>query len=186
MRLFTGIALPQNVTDNLARLLDRLRPTAHINWSPVYNLHLTTKFIGEWPQDRLEELIGALQPVAQRSPISAAVTGLGWFPNPHSPRILFAAVSAGPELGSLAHDTDQALTSLGIPPEKKKFSPHLTLARIKDPAVPLGPLRDGISKLESIDFGSFTIDALHLYLSKTGPSGSIYTKLADFPLLPPK
>ena len=120
---------------NLSGLLERLRHTAHLKWTPVYNLHLTTKFIGEWPEARVPELIDHLRPLGkQTDPVS--VEGIGWFPNPHTPRVLWAAVRAGPELGQLAADTDELLSQLGVERETKNFSPHLTLARIKD-AVPL-------------------------------------------------
>ena len=180
MRLFTGIGLPQKVIDGLTRLLDGLRPTAHMKWSAPYNLHITTKFIGEWPEPRLDEVVAALQPLTRRAPIDIAVSGMGWFPNPKSPRILYADIVAGPELAKLAADTDAALAALGIDRETKKFAPHLTLARIKDP-VPLGPLRNAIEKLDSVDFGRFTASQFRLYLSKLGPSGSIYIQLAEFP-----
>src|SRR5215203_5714620 len=98
MRLFTGIELPPDVADALSRLIDALRSSAHLKWTPAYNLHLTTKFIGEWPEDRLPELIDQLKPLGGRAPISITVEGIGWFPNPHNPRILWAGVRAGPEL----------------------------------------------------------------------------------------
>jgi RNA 2',3'-cyclic 3'-phosphodiesterase len=181
MRLFTGIELPPDVADALTRLIDALRPSAQLKWTPAYNLHLTTKFIGEWPEDRLPELIDKLKTLGPRAPISIGVEGIGWFPNPHSPRILWAGVKAGPELAKLAADTDAATAALGIPSETKPYSPHLTLARIKD-VVPLAEIRREIAQLPSVHFGSFAADRFHLYLSKPGPNGSIYTKLADIPL----
>ena len=184
MRLFTGIGIPPSLQDNLARLIDVLRPSAHLKWSAPYNLHLTTKFIGEWPPERLEELTAALRPLGSRGPIEIALRGMGWFPNPHSPRVLFAAVHAGPELEQLARDTDSVCARLGIEPETKRFSPHLTLARVKNP-VPLPPLRQALAALQTQEFGSFTAHKFSLYLSKPGPAGSIYTELAEVPFQSP-
>ncbi len=181
MRLFTGIGLPQSVIDDLTRLLDGLRPTAHLKWSAPYNLHVTTKFIGEWPEARLEELVTALRPLSERSTISIAIEGTGWFPNAKSPRVLYADIKAGSELGKLAADTNEALAALGLERETKKFAPHLTLARIKDSAVSLSRLRAAIDNLEKTDFAQFTATGFTLYLSKPGPAGSIYTQLAEFP-----
>ena len=65
--------------------------------------------------------------------------------------------------------------------EKRSFSPHLTLARIKEP-VPLQRLRATIAGLDSFDFGRFAADRFFLYLSRMLPRGSVYTKLAEFPL----
>jgi RNA 2',3'-cyclic 3'-phosphodiesterase len=181
MRLFTGISLPQDLIDDLTRLLDRLRPAAHVKWSPPYNLHITTKFIGEWPEERKQELVSTLQKLPGRNPIDIAIDGLDWLPNSKSPRIFFAGLKAGPELKELADDTDKALAGLDIPRETRPFRPHLTLARINDSAVPLDPLRSAIRGLESQEFGRFTVSNFHLYLSKPGPAGSIYTQLAEFP-----
>ena len=179
MRLFTAITLPQDVIVALARLMDRLRPTARVNWSSISNLHITTKFIGEWPKERLDELTAALQALPEREPIPIEVRGLGFFPNPHSPRVFWAAVHAGPELAALARATDQALQLLGVPAEQRPFSPHLTLARIKEP-VPVQGLRQAIASLPSTEFGAFTADRFHLYLSQLNPGGSVYTRLSDY------
>jgi RNA 2',3'-cyclic 3'-phosphodiesterase len=181
MRLFTGIALPESVIEELTRLLDRLRPAAHLNWSPPYNLHITTEFIGQWPENRLDELTSVLRPAANRPAIDISIAGIGWIPNRRSPRILYAGVKADESLAKLAEDIDMALGGLGIERENRKFSPHLTLARIKDPAVSLTALRAALEKVESAEFGQFTASGFHLYLSKPGPAGSIYTQLAEFP-----
>ena len=63
MRLFVGLDLPANIKSNLGKLVDSLRPTAKMRWSPVANLHITTKFIGEWPEARLDEMKAALSAV---------------------------------------------------------------------------------------------------------------------------
>lgn len=179
VRLFTGVPVPPAVSGSLSHLLDVLRPHAQIRWTPVYNLHITTKFIGEWPEPRLHEVIDRLQALAARPSMTLDVAGLGWFPNPHSPRILFAGVSASDDFRRLAEDIDGALESLGISKEGKPFRPHLTLARIKDVGVPLAPLRHAIAALETTSFGSISVAGFSLYLSKAGPAGSIYTRLAD-------
>jgi 2'-5' RNA ligase len=179
MRLFTAITLPPDVVAALTALIGRLRPTARIHWSPAANLHITTKFIGEWPKERLDELSAALQALPAREPIPIEVRGLGFFPNPHAPRVFWAAVHAGPELATLAQLTDQATELLGVAAEKRPFSPHLTLARIKEPT-PLQPLRQAIASLPDADFGSFTADRFHLYLSQLHPTGSVYTKLSEY------
>lgn len=180
MRLFTAIDLPGTVKDQLEALIRRLRPSAPINWSSRNNLHITLKFIGEWPDARLDELKSALAQLSDRAPATISVSGLGWFPNPHNPRVFWAAVHAPDSIKELARDSDTALSRLGIEPEKRDFSPHLTLARIKSP-VPLAPLRQEIAALPSVDFGSFTAGEFHLYQSRLTSGGSIYTRIADYP-----
>ena len=181
MRLFTGFDLPGEVVQNLEALLARLRPHARIQWSPPRNLHVTTKFIGEWPEERVDELKAALAALAPQEPFPIRVRGLGFFPNPHQPRVFWAGVDAPPGLAALAGQTDRALAKLGVPAEQRPFSPHLTLARIKEPA-PMQPLREAIAALLSVEFGEYLPDRFWLYHSRLAPGGSVYTKLADFPL----
>ena len=69
VRLFTAIDLSPEAIASLERLLGELRPTARISWIPVANLHLTTRFLGEWPESRLDELRAALSGLPQRAPI---------------------------------------------------------------------------------------------------------------------
>ncbi len=181
MRLFTGIDLPGHVVEALERLLERLKPAARLNWSHPENLHVTTKFIGEWPAERLEEMKRVLAGVPSPGPISIAIRKLGYFPSARSPRVFWAGIEAGPGLATLAKDTDAAVARLGVEAEKRAFSPHLTLARIKEPA-PLDDLRETIAGLGPLEFGEFTADRFHLYQSQLRPAGSVYTKLAEFPL----
>jgi len=181
MRLFTGLDLSPEVVRALDALLDRLRPVARLKWSPPANLHITTRFIGEWPAERLADLRAALGGIPSHPAIPIHIRNLGFFPNPHSPRILWAGVEAAPDLAALASETDHALSPLGLKPGDRPFSPHLTLARIKEPA-PLQKLRETIAALLSLDFGSFSADRFFLYQSSQGPAGSVYTKLAEFPL----
>jgi len=180
MRLFTALDLPADVVRNLETLLDRLRPKARINWSPVANLHITTKFIGEWPEEKLGELTKTLDALTGHPAIPVHVHNVGFFPNPHSPRNFWCGIEAR-GLQELAADTDRATAALGIPSEKRAYSPHLTLARIKE-KLDLQPLREAIATLPSLDFGSFTAGRFFLYRSQLRPTGSVYTKLAEFPL----
>lgn len=179
MRLFTGLDLPEPVQERLDRLISQLRSRAHIKWSPAYNLHITTKFIGEWRPERLEELISALRAI-QCPPVEIAVRTLGWFPNSQKPRVFWAGIESA-TLTALAKSTDEACSALGIAPDDRPFSPHLTLARIKEP-VSLQPLRDAVAQVENVEFGRFSPSYFFLYRSQPGASGSIYSKLQEFTL----
>jgi 2'-5' RNA ligase len=180
MRLFTAIGLPEEIVANLTNLLVRLKPTARINWSPPQNLHITVKFIGEWPEQSLPELAAALAALTSRPAIPIAIEKLGFFPNPHAPRVFWTAVHAGDALPQLARDTEDVLAPLGIAKEQRPYSPHLTLARIKTPGKQPALLQ-AVAQLPSLDFGRFTADRFHLYRSQTAPSGSVYSQLTEFP-----
>jgi 2'-5' RNA ligase len=171
MRLFVGIDIPEDIASKLGALIEELSPAAKLRWSPPSNFHITTKFVGEWPEERLEEIKSAL-----------ATVPVGWFPNPHHPKIFWAALQAGQELRDLAAATEEALAALGIEKEKRAYSPHLTLARIDEPT-DLGELRRRIAgRPGSDEFGEFEATAFHLYLSHPGPRGSVYTKLSTYAL----
>jgi 2'-5' RNA ligase len=180
MRLFTAIDIPEDMMEGLRALLKRLKPLAKLSWSHVENLHITTKFIGEWPPERLDEMKRALAATRVPGPIEIAVRGLGWFPNERRPRVFWAGIEGGDPLRSLAHATEQAVAQLGVPVEERAYSPHLTLARIRE-AVPLDALRKALEALPSecgFDFGSFQAPSFFLYLSANGK----YTQLARFPI----
>lgn len=184
MRLFTGIALDPKVQSNLAELLRELRPLAPLNWSPVENLHITTKFIGQWPDEKLDDLRRALAAMSKPGAFPVTIAKLGYLPNPHRPRMLFAGVQAGPELAELARGTEEALVPLGIAKENRPWTPHLTLARIGNNSV--NTVRERIATMNNHDFGAFDVSEFHLYLStpRPGGSGSQYQSLEAFPLDP--
>ncbi len=190
MRLFTAIDIPEEVRERLRVLLERWKPLARIHWSPVEKLHITTKFIGEWPEPRLEDLKQALHAIARGGAFDISVRGLGWFPlapansrNRRRPRVLWAGVEGGDQLLNLARATEHAVAALGVPVEApgvsvedRSYSPHLTLARIRE-AVPLAALRSAVAGAGA-DFGTFRATEFFLYLS----AGGQYTRLAAFPL----
>jgi len=181
MRLFTGLDLPPAVVLSLEKLLDQLRPAARIQWSPPANLHITTKFIGEFPEERLQELTTTLGGLPGFPPIPVRIAKLGFFPNPHSPRVFWCGIDA-PGLAGLAAAPDRATAALGVATEARPFSPHLTLARIKE-RIDLQPLRERIASLPSLEFGSYEAGSFFLYRSQMRAGGSVYTKLAEFALI---
>ncbi len=179
MRLFTAIDLDADVLLRLERLLSALRPEALIKWSPLDNLHITVKFIGNWPESRLDELNQTLAQLPRRAPFEVELKGLGWFPNERQPRILWAGVEGGDPLRTLAYETEELLEPLGIQKEDRAFSPHLTLARIKSP-VPLNSIRQKVEQARPTSFGKFRVAEFALYRSDPGSNASIYRKLRGY------
>jgi RNA 2',3'-cyclic 3'-phosphodiesterase len=184
MRLFTGLAPDPHVIANLDGVLRELRPMAPLNWSPVENLHITSKFVGPWPEERLAELESALKTANVPTAFPVTVSGFGYFPNPHHPKAFFAGVEASAEVGTLARQIDEALAPLGVKREERPYTPHLTLARIRNEN--MRQVREHIAKMTNLDFGTFQASEFHLYLSRQdlNKSRSVYTKLATFPLGP--
>lgn len=173
MRLFTAIDLPAEMLDKLREFLARLRPLAKFRWSEPENLHITTKFIGEWPESRLDEMKTTLSAVKHPDNIDIAIRGVGWFPHARRPHTFWAGIHAGERLATLAHRTEQSLATLGVPVEERDYSPHLTLARVKDST----RTHDVAAAAGDPDFGAFRASSFFLYHSLNGK----YSKLAEFP-----
>lgn len=169
MRLFTAVDLPAAIVERLDRFQQSLKPLAKINWSPVSNLHITTKFLGEVAEDQLDALKPALAALPKREPISIGVRGAGFFP-----RVFWVGVDA-PALEALHADTDAAVSAFGVAREQRPYHPHLTLARIREPR-PLAALHVALATADT-EFGDFTADRQFLYLSRAGQ----YTKLSEHP-----
>jgi 2'-5' RNA ligase len=179
MRLFTALEIPPDIVARLERLLSSLRPEALINWSPLENLHITTKFIGEWPEKRLDQLDKALAALRSRVAFSVEIKDLGWFPNANSPKVLWAGIHGGDELNQLAAATEECLVELGVPREDRPYTSHLTLARIKS-AVPLQKLRVKVQELQPAKIGDFVASGFHLFQSEPGSKASLYRKIRDY------
>lgn len=179
MRLFTAVELTPEILLRLERLLSALRSEALIKWSPLDNLHVTTKFIGEWPESRLDELDRVLSGVAPRESFTLELRELGWFPNERLPRVLWLGVHGNDHLEKLAHETEECLEPLGIKREERRFSPHLTLARIKNP-VPLRRLREKVQELQPAALGTFSVSNFSLFRSDPGSNASIYRRLRNY------
>ena len=180
MRLFTGISIEGRCLEKLAGVLDRLRPSAPLKWSPAGNLHITTKFIGEWPEAGLRELQDALATVPTGGVILVQLSKFGFFPNPYRPRVFFAGVQACPELQQLARRIDETVAALGVMREDRPYSPHVTLARIRNENVQeLLEQIASMTELTDFDFGSFEALQFHLYVSRAG----IYEALSSYPVV---
>ncbi len=180
MRLFTGISLPSHISEALEGAIGPLRSLAPLRWSPVENLHITTKFIGAWPDERLPELRAALAAIPAPVPFPVTVARFGFLPNPHRPKIFLAGVNGGAPLAELAAATEGAMSELGIKREGRTYTPHATLARIGDEDIRV--LRERLAASPMPEFGSFEVREFHLYESSAGESCSRYSILSTYPL----
>jgi RNA 2',3'-cyclic 3'-phosphodiesterase len=181
VRLFTGIAIDQAVIESLSAVVYPWRLKAELHWSPPENYHVTIKFLGECAEDKLESIVTALEQGPRLGEFEMAIEGLGFFPNARSPHVIWAGVMASKQLVRLASDVDDALWVLGIPAEERRYSPHLTLARVKA-GQSAAAIADEIAGVKNLRFGQFTAREFYLYRSRTGPGGSVYEKLRRFKL----
>ena len=183
MRLFVALELSDSVRAAVRELIGRLqRARADVRWVRPEGMHLTLKFIGEVPEDRLELIRAALGGVASPKPVTLEFRELGYFPSERRPRVLWAGIQASDNLAELAAQIESALEPLGIEGENRDYVPHLTLGRFKSPKR-VDNLQEEIAALASTEFGRIETGEFYLFQSKLSPAGAQYTKLHAFPFV---
>jgi 2'-5' RNA ligase len=180
MRLFVALEIPSAVRENLAALLKSLGTVSpQTRWARPENLHVTLKFIGEAPETKLAAICSALASARSDQPVALDFRGLGFFPDEKHPRVFWTGIEASPNLKTLAADIEKAAERLGVPRERRPFSPHLTLARFEPPGLP-EKLRSAIQENAKREFGALRTSQFHLIESKLKSSGAEYTTLERF------
>jgi 2'-5' RNA ligase len=177
LRLFVAIEIPSDVRDLVEEAVAPIRQThPRAKWVPKQNQHVTLEFIGStYPRlvDRVTEAIGDVATAWQ--PFETRVDGLGAFPSERRAAVLWAGLDdAGGRMTELASALDTALAK-EFAPEKRAFTPHLTVARFRPPER-LGELPTGLRS------DVFTIDQVVLFRSQVRRPAPIYTPVGTFPL----
>ena len=179
MRLFVAVDLPEDLRDRLAHLQQGL-PAAR--WVPPDNMHLTLRFIGEVDGHQARDIDAALAQVrAER--FALTLSGVDSFGSGAKPRSLWAGAQPNPALDRLQSKVEKAVRSAGLPPEGRKFKPHVTLARFK--GNPRERLFSYLSRNALFRGAPFTVDEFVLYSSFLAQQGAIYTPEAAYPLVRP-
>ena len=177
LRLFAAVEIPEDIRGALAEAVLPVRerfPKAR--WVPIQNQHVTVKFLGPTYPRLVEWVTGSISTVAgQHAPFPTRVEGLGAFPSGRRVRVLWAGLDDGDgPLERLAAALDEALAR-EFAPEKRAFTPHLTLARFDSPA-PLDPLE------VAFESEPFEIDRIVLFRSHLRRPAPVYEPLGIFPL----
>ena len=186
LRCFVAVLLPEQVRARLGAVCAELRgQTRGLSWVRMDNLHLTLRFLGEIEPTMLEHVRAAVTDAATGvPPFTMSLGGLGGFPPGRAPRVLWAGVSTGgDEMTALHGALEAALAARGIPRESRRFHPHVTLARVRDPRGPGGGLASALGAGPL--FGEARVAALHLMRSELDPQGARHTVLAEAPLTEP-
>jgi 2'-5' RNA ligase len=194
MRIFIGIDLDLEVRARIERFLEGVQGFApEARWVRPESLHITLKFIGEQPAERVEAITARLQRV-DCSAFEIRSAGYGFFPTAKAPRVFWIGINGGSQLAELAGAIDAATAELGIPREDRAYSPHLTLARGggksgspkwregDGPNATFAVLEKRLAAMGELDFGTMMAREFILYQSQLSPRGSKYTRLQRFPL----
>jgi 2'-5' RNA ligase len=183
LRCFIAIELPEEVKASLAGIQQHLKKSgADIRWVKTDNIHLTLKFFGDIEEHSITGIIQVLKGACSHHNIfSIEISGIGTFPAKRSPRVLWAGITAHGELVKLQAEIDEAAASLGFDPEKRAFSPHLTLGRFRS-SQGKSALLEKITMLEHDRFGLFDVRSIYLIKSDLKPAGAVYSTIAEVPL----
>ena len=168
-RLFVALDLPPDIRQELDDLEVGL---AGVRWLLSESVHLTLRFIGDVNGSRVPDLHAALRAVSGQ-PFALTLSGLGVFPPRGEPRILWVGVEASADLKRLRQQIHQRVTNMGIKSERKKWSPHVTVARLG--GVPVQRLQEVIAGRALFRTEPFLVDSFSLYSSVLHPDGARHT-----------
>lgn len=174
-RLFVAVTFPDEIRETLAQICGGL---PDVRWVPQDQLHLTLRFIGDVPLDQVEALQASLLAVRFEA-FDAALQGVGRFPTGGPPRVIWAGLLAGGALNRLVRDVDRAVIGMGFPPESKRFVPHVTLARLKNPPPPAA-LSAYLKRHKGLNSDAFRVDRFVLYSSQLRKEGPVYTPEVEY------
>jgi len=188
IRSFIAIELPREIKLAIASLQDKLKASggAPVRWVDPGNIHLTLKFLGDIDTGITGRIAVVLEEAARGThPFKVEVSGLGVFPNPRRVQVVWVGLTGELEkLGQLQKRIEDGLVPLGFPAEGRAFTPHLTLARVRDYAGPderqkLGQL---IEKTEFDAKYAIKVNTVQLMRSQLTREGPVYTRISTIEL----
>jgi 2'-5' RNA ligase len=184
MRLFLAAEVPESHKLVIERALEPLRPgLPGVRWIDPSNWHLTLKFLGEVPGERVSELSRLAGAAAARTPLTrSGLARLGAFPSPRRARVLWVGLEdAGGALAALAGRLEDRLGGAGFRREPKPWRPHVTVGRLRVPA-PVGKALEAATP-GTLEAPPFPISEVVLFRSHLHPRGATYEALERFPFL---
>ena len=177
MRTFIAVDVPDDVKMKVGDYLETLKETfdkRKVKWVLPENLHFTIKFLGEVKKSELENLIQCVSQTASRfDSFTLGLSGLGFFPSEHKPRVLWIGADGGADcLLEVYQDLESCLEAYGYDRDAKPFSPHLTVGRVRKHEKLIVP--DRYDDFEPV---YFQVEGLSIIKSNLTPQGPIYEKL---------
>ncbi len=184
MRLFIACEISKAIREHLGEIIRRADPSVSgVKWIASGGVHVTLKFLGEVEDPMIDKVKSVLEkPLAEVEPFTLSVEGLGCFPPRGTPTVVWAGVSKGAEeLRRLNGIVEESLEPAGFEREKRKFTVHATLGRVKRGARPDG-LREFVSEAGAAGFGEQLVDGISLIRSVLQPTGAVYTPIHTWKL----
>ena len=140
IRSFIAIDFPAETTEKISRIISFFKqqtPDGTLKWVEPQNLHLPLKFLGDIPENQIKPILSCLdKTLKDTAAFEISIGELGMFPTAKAPRVVWLGIRGAQPLTALHQELDQALKALRIAPDKKPFSPHLTIARVRPSVEP--------------------------------------------------
>ena len=175
-RLFTGLAVPAQIADALRAYQGGL-PGAR--WIEPGDFHVTLRFLGDVEATTADDVVEALSEMRMRPALTVTLDGLGIFGG-DKPRALYASVSPDAGLTDLQAEQERLVRRAGVEPERRKFTPHVTLARLRRDATPEAAAFY-LSQAPVFAPLAFAVDRVTLFSARESTGGGPYVAEAEFP-----
>jgi len=184
MSVFRGfIAVDIKATDKIIRFLDEINKiNADVKTVDSKNIHITLKFLGDIQNEKIESIEEIIKnSVKEISSFNLKLIGSSVFPNKNYIRVVWIGIEDSDILKNIARNIDEEIAKLGFKKEKRGFSAHLTLGRVKT-AKNKDKLLKIIEEYTDFDFGIQKVNSIKLKKSQLTPSGPIYTTIKEVKL----
>jgi RNA 2',3'-cyclic 3'-phosphodiesterase len=174
-RLFAGLELPESVVNQVSLARGGV---IGARWLAPEDYHITLRFVGDVDAALAHDIVETLGEI-RRPSLTVRFEGLGWF-GADRPRAIVALVKADPNLMDLQAEQERRLRRIGVTPETRKFTPHVTLARLRGVAAPA--IADYLASRGALKVEHFTAARFVLYSARDGSGGGPYVVEAAYPL----
>jgi 2'-5' RNA ligase len=178
IRAFIAINITPATIEKIGAAIVTLRGSlSDVRWVNLDNIHLTLKFLGNVDESQVDPIGNALaRHVKPFSRFDISARGLGVFPGPRRPRVLWVGLDQ-PQLTELAATIEAALIPLGFPPEQRGFQPHLTIGRFREFNTSAKKLAEELERWKSHPFGVSNVDRVTFFESVLRPDGALHRPL---------
>lgn len=183
-RIFIALLINNELKNGLIQIQEKLKVSkAEVKWVSHEGIHLTLKFLGNVEDFQMENIYAIVSAVvANFSPFTISLSSLNAFPGMSRPQIIWVGIQQGREvICEINQQIEDNLVSLGFEKEKKRFSPHLTIGRVKGNKR-CAELTSLLPKIESSNIGQMRVEAIHIMKSQLTSQGAIYSVLKEISL----
>ncbi len=187
-RIFIAIKMPEAVigkVTEVSRYFQSQTPAGALKWVETENLHLTLRFLGEISEEAVLKVQSSLPQAAMgQPPFTLSVEGLGMYPSPGQPQVIWLGVKGSKPMVALHAQLETALARVGIEKEDRPFHPHLTLARVRQRTdrATAHQIGETLTQFKVGSLGAFQVDQIQLIESQLTPQGPVYTTRSTAPL----